>query len=63
MSKDKLTTKQSVFLAYYLVGVNGTESALHAYNVKNRRTAAVIASQNLKRLNIAKLLNAYFCKE
>jgi phage terminase small subunit len=63
MSIKKLTNKQDLFLTNYLVGMTGTDAAMQAYNVKNRRTAAVIASQNLKRLNIAILVKAYFCKE
>lgn len=62
MSTERLTTKQNLFLTNYLVGMSGTEAAAQAYNVQKRTTAAVIASQNLKRLNIAKLVNGYSSK-
>lgn len=63
MSKENLTNKQWLFLTYYLVGLSGTESAMQAYNAKNRRIAAVIASKNLKKVNIASIVNGFACKE
>ena len=47
---DDLTPKQKLFVAHYLACHNGTEAAIKAgYSEK---TAAVIASQNLTKLNI-----------
>lgn len=42
------TLKQQLFVKQYLCnGMNGTDAAMVVYNVKNRSTAAVIASENL----------------
>ena len=62
MSKKKLTTKQTLFLTYYLVGLSGTESAMRAYNAKSRRIAAVIASKNLKKVNIDSIVSGFTWK-
>ncbi|MGH7157360.1 MAG: terminase small subunit [Candidatus Saccharimonadales bacterium] len=52
MSKHT-THKQAAFISNILSGMNGTEAAIKAYNAKNRGTAAVIASENLKKTIIA----------
>jgi phage terminase small subunit len=62
MSRKYLTNKQSAFLAYYLIGLNGTEAVMHAYNVKKRSTAAVMASETLRIPNVAELVKAYRSK-
>lgn len=38
--------------------MNGTDAAMNAYNVSNRATAAVIASENLIKPNILEIINA-----
>ncbi len=38
--------------------MSGTDAAMAAYNVSGRKTAAVIASQNLTKLNISTLIEA-----
>ena len=52
--KDKhgLTRKQKIFADALLDTGNGTKAAKLAYNVKNDRTATVIASENLTKPSI-----------
>lgn len=57
-----MTAKQKVFLASYLnpankqTYLNGTESALTAYDAKNRNNASSIASQTLASANVRKAM-------
>lgn len=52
MSKPKLTTKQAKFVKGMAQGKTQTDSALEAYDTKDYATAAVIATENLKKPNI-----------
>lgn len=53
----KLTPKQAKFVKEYVNNDgNGTKAALKAYNVKNERTATVIASENLTKPDIQRAL-------
>jgi phage terminase small subunit len=54
-----LTHKQRLFIRQYLNGMNGTEAAMSAYNVTSRKTATVIASENLTKPNIIQIINAW----
>jgi hypothetical protein len=48
--KDKLTPKQDKFVANYIEIGNGTESVIQAgYNVKDRKVAGVISTENLNK--------------
>ena len=54
---NKLTPKQAKFIKEYVDnGGNGTKAAAKAYNVKNDRTATVIASENLTKPDIQRAL-------
>ena len=52
-----LTHQQRQFVLHYVRGVSGTDAALSVYDVKNRNTAAVIASENLRKPNIIYFIN------
>lgn len=54
---DKLTAKQQRFVDEYVVCLNGTEAARRAKYDGDDATLAVIASQNLRKLNISKSIN------
>lgn len=56
MGRQLLTSKQQAFVSHFVSGLNGTEAAMRAYNVKNRNTAAVIASENLRKPKISQTL-------
>jgi len=47
---ETLTPKEAIFLNHWLETGNGLESALKAYDCKNRQTAGVIAHDVLKKL-------------
>ena len=51
MSEKKLTPKQARFVEEYLIDANATQAAIRAGYSK--RTAKVIASQNLSKVNVA----------
>lgn len=53
MRGDKLTTKQKLFVEYYLANPNGVEAARKAGYKGSDAQLAVIASQNLRKLNVA----------
>lgn len=53
---NKLTKKQGVFVKGILGGQSATQAAMVAYNVGNTKTASVIASQNLNKLNVREAL-------
>lgn len=53
----KLTGKQRRFVEEYVICLNGTEAARRAKYGGDDATLAVIASQNLRKLNIANLIN------
>lgn len=50
----RLTDKQTEFInQYFLCNMNGTEAVIQAgYKVKNRQTAAAIASENLRKPHV-----------
>jgi phage terminase small subunit len=55
---DKLTPKQEAFVREYLVDLNGTQAAIRAgYSEKS---APVIASQNLRKLNVLRAIEEAF---
>lgn len=54
---DKLTAKQQRFIDEYVVCLNGTEAARRAKYDGDDATLAVIASQNLRKLNISNSIN------
>lgn len=53
-----LTRKQSAFVAHYMSGESGTDAAMFAYNITNRQTAAVVASENLRKPNITEAIRS-----
>lgn len=55
---EKLTAKQQRFVDEYVICLNGTEAARRAKYDGDNATLAVIASQNLRKLNIANAINA-----
>jgi hypothetical protein len=55
---DGLTIKQRLFVDHYIICMNGTEAArLAGYDGDNAQLA-VIASQNLRKLNVSRALDA-----
>jgi len=56
MSKPKLTLKQKKFVEGVAKGKSGTKAALEAYDTKDENTAAVIASENLRKPQIVEKL-------
>ena len=55
---DKLTPKQEAFVREYVVDLNGTQAAIRAgYSEKS---APVIASQNLRKLNVLRAIEEAF---
>lgn len=54
---DRLTAKQQRFIDEYVVCLNGTEAARRAKYDGDDATLAVIASQNLRKLNISTAIN------
>lgn len=54
--RNKLTFKQRKFVEVYIQTGNATESAMQAYDIKDRNSAAVIGFENLRKLNIAEFL-------
>lgn len=53
-NEKPLTSKQAMFVLEYLKDMNGTQAAIRAgYSID---TAGIIASQNLKKLNISKAI-------
>ncbi len=55
-TKKKLTRKQKKFVDEYVKGKTGTQAAKEAYNVEDDNTAAVIASENLRKPQIEQAL-------
>ena len=54
----KLTFKQKKFVDGYVYNNgNGTESVLHAYDVSNRNSAAVISCKLLRKANVQEAIN------
>lgn len=51
MTEPKLTIKQAKFLKEYLKDGNGTRAALVAYDTTDRKSASVIAAENLVKLS------------
>jgi len=51
------TLKERKFVKEYIKDGNGTRAASEVYDVSNNNSAAVIASQNLRRLNIYDVLD------
>lgn len=58
----KLTPKQQEFANGILEGKSGTQAAVDAYNVKNRKTASVIAAENLAKPSIEEYLQTLWYK-
>lgn len=58
-----LTTKQAKFVKAKAQGLTGVEAAKQAYGVVDYNTAAVIASQNLNKLNINEAVQAEMAKQ
>lgn len=56
MSKQKLTTRQKLFIEAYLANPNGTEAARKAGYKGSDKQLAVIATQNLNKLNISRVV-------
>jgi hypothetical protein len=56
MAKPKLTKKQRGFVTDYLATGNGTKAALAHYDVTKEHTAASIASENLRKPEIAETI-------
>ncbi len=52
------TIKQKRWVKEYIRTGNATEAAIMVYSAKNKTTAAVIGSENLKKLNMAESLQA-----
>ena len=52
-----MTIKQKRFVKKYLASGNGTQSVLDSYNTENPNTAAVIASENLRKLKVIEEIN------
>ena len=59
---NTLTLKQKKFLANIISGMTGTKAVMLAYGISNPNVAAVISSQNLRKLNIAKALDVHMDK-
>jgi phage terminase small subunit len=55
---DKLTGKQQRFVDEYIVCLNGTEAARRAGYAGDENSLSVIASQNLRKVNIARAISA-----
>ena len=54
----KLTFKQKKFIDQYLYNNgNGTQAALHAYDVSNKNSAAVISCKLLRKANIQEAIS------
>lgn len=56
VKKPRLTKKEKGFVKDYLETGNGTQSALKNYDTEDENTAAVIASENLRKPKIAALI-------
>jgi len=56
--KKKLTKKQQDFVDDYVINGNGTRAAQKAYDVNKYETAAVIATENLNKPNVAEAVEA-----
>jgi len=54
----KLTLKQRRFVKAYVETGNGTEAAMRAYDTEDRHTAHAIASENLKKESIRRVVRA-----
>lgn len=53
---NRLTRKQNSFVKGILSGQSATQAAVTAYNVRDTKTASVIASENLTKPNIKEAL-------
>ena len=56
ITRHYLTPRQQQFIRLYLNGASGTEAAMNSYNVTNAKTAAVIASENLRKPYIVSMI-------
>lgn len=59
----RLTLKQRNFVKKYLEFANATEAAEQAYNVKNRKVAAQIGYENLRKHDVLQTISEYFVRE
>lgn len=55
----RLSKKQKGFVKDFIESGNGTQAALKNYDTKDYMTAAVIATENLKKPNIRELIEGY----
>lgn len=60
IKKPKLTKKQRGFVKDYLESGNGTQAALKNCDTTDPAAAAVIASENLKKLNVASVIELWW---
>ena len=58
-----MTIKQRLFVQKYLEFGNATEAAAQVYNVKNRKVAAQIGYENLRKPDIKEAIDAYLVRE
>ena len=56
-NKPKLTMKQAKFVKGIAQGKTGTQSALDAYDTTDTNTAAMIASENIRKPNVKEALD------
>lgn len=54
-----VSKKEAGFIKDYILTGNGTEAAVRNYNVKNRNSAAVIASENLRKPKICRIIESF----
>ena len=62
MSDTILNHKQQLFIEHIFRGETGTTAAKLAYDTTNDNVAAVIASQNLRKLKIVEAINSLSAK-
>jgi phage terminase small subunit len=55
---ERITKKQEIFAKEYLATGHGTKSALKAYDTTDENTAAVIASENLRKHKVRAYLES-----
>ncbi len=59
---QRLTPKQAKFIANIVNGMSGTRAVIDAYGITNANVAAVISSQNLRKLKIKQAFLPYLDK-
>lgn len=58
-----LTIKQRNFVKKYIEFGNATEGAIQSYDVKNRKVAAQIGYENLRKHDVLQAIEEYFVRE